>query len=97
MLIWSIIVICTSISLLLLLAPVDWIIYSFEQENMSIFGLTDNSHSMSSDDANELDDDMGGIIMLWLMIEYERSYVDRKPCRTFALTERMYSWIFGRP
>ena len=61
---------------------------------MSISRLINNSHSMSSDDANELDDEMGDIIMLQLMIEYERSYIDRRPCRTSALTARMYTLEF---
>ena len=61
---------------------------------MSSSRSTDNSHSTSSDDANELDDEKWDIVMIWLMIKYERSYVDKRPCRTFALTGRMYTLEF---
>ena len=57
---------------------------------MSISGSIDNSHSTSSDDANELHDKIGDIIMLRLVIEHERSYVDRRPCKTSASTGSMY-------
>ena len=61
---------------------------------MFISGSTDNSHSTSSDDANELDDEMGDIIMISLMFAYERNYVDRRPYKTSALIGRMYALEF---
>ena len=57
---------------------------------MSISEST-NSSSTNSDD---LDDEMGDLLIISLMVEYERSFISRTPCRTSILTGKMSTLEF---
>ena len=57
---------------------------------MSIFESTDSS----STDSSDLDDELGDMLIVSLILEYERSFVSKIPCRTSMLTGKMYTLEF---
>lgn len=63
----------------------------FEQNNMPLDDCRGNSSNESSTESSDLDDELGDLIMIQLIMEYERDFVERICCRTSMLTGKMYT------
>jgi len=66
--------------------------YLYVQVDMSLNSSDDSSSIIDS----ELDDydDLMDLVLVMTIMEYEQSFVDKTPCRTSMLTEKMYTIEF---
>ena len=61
---------------------------------MSLDEHTNNESSNSSTESSDLDEEFGELIMIQLIMEYQKSFINKVPCRTSILTGRMYTLEF---
>ena len=62
---------------------------------MSIHESTDSSSSDCSTGSSDWDNDLGDLIIVSLIKEYQQSFISKTPCRTSVLMGRMYTRVLG--